>query len=158
MLPSFQESDRTDKSCCPAGFGATKETGGNPAANKNKSPVMSIVYSNLNHPLRVPLAAEVHSRPPLRLTASESVTHFAVYARDAADPAADNGHSQQQLLCALCAHFGVAGPGSDAKYFFHDFGRFRLKWECHTEFATYTLAAIARTRRSRSAPRLSKCR
>jgi uncharacterized membrane-anchored protein len=31
-------------------------------------------------------------------------------------------------------------PGADAKYFFHDFGRFRLKWECHTEFATYTFA------------------
>lgn len=101
---------------------------------------MSIVYSNLNHALRVPLAAEVHSRPPLRLTASESVTHFAVYARGAAHPAEGNGYSQHQLLCELCAHFGVAGPGSDAKYFFHDFGRFRMKWECHTEFATYTFA------------------
>ncbi|HTN65686.1 MAG TPA: DUF3422 domain-containing protein [Burkholderiaceae bacterium] len=101
---------------------------------------MPIVYSSLNHPLRVPLAAEVHSRPPLRLTASESVTHFAVYVSHGADPASDNSHAQQRLLSALCAHFGVAGPGSDAKYFFHDFGRFRLKWECHTEFATYTFA------------------
>jgi uncharacterized membrane-anchored protein len=32
----------------------------------------------------------------------------------------------------------VAGPHEQARYFFHDFGRFRLKWECHTEFATYT--------------------
>ncbi|MGB6055273.1 MAG: DUF3422 domain-containing protein [Burkholderiaceae bacterium] len=99
---------------------------------------MSIVYSSLNHALRVPLAAEVHSRPPLRLTALESVTHFAVYARDAAVSA--DAADQHRLLCQLCAHFGVAGPGGEAKYFFHDFGRFRMKWECHTEFATYTFA------------------
>lgn len=114
--------------------------GGALFSNNNKSLLMSIVYSSLNHPLRVPLAAEVHSRPSLRLTGSESVTHFAVYTRDADHPAADNGDSQHQLLGALCAHFGVTGPGDDAKYFFHDFGRFRLKWECHTEFATYTFA------------------
>jgi len=35
-------------------------------------------------------------------------------------------------------HYGVAVPHAQARYFFHDFGQFRLKWECHTEFATYT--------------------
>jgi len=40
----------------------------------------------------------------------------------------------------LCGYFGVAAPTSEAKYFFHDFGRFRLQWECHTEFSTYTFA------------------
>lgn len=101
---------------------------------------MSIVYTDLNHPLRVPLAAEVHSRPPLRLTVAESVTHFAVFAPGAAHPAADNHNSQHQFLSMLCGHFGDASPSAEAKYFFHDFGRFRLKWECHTEFATYTFA------------------
>ena len=33
-----------------------------------------------------------------------------------------------------------AGPHLDAKYFFHDFGAFRLQWESHTEFSTYTFA------------------
>jgi uncharacterized membrane-anchored protein len=32
----------------------------------------------------------------------------------------------------------VAAPHVTANHFYHDFGRFRLKWECHTEFATYT--------------------
>jgi uncharacterized membrane-anchored protein len=100
---------------------------------------MSIVYASLNHPLRVPLAAEVHSRPFLHLKAPESMSHFAVYLRDQADA---NGHvaAQHGLLSALCLHFGVTAPGADAKHFFHDFGNFRLKWECHTEFATYTFA------------------
>ncbi|MFC3108013.1 DUF3422 family protein [Undibacterium arcticum] len=103
---------------------------------------MSLVYSSLNHPLRVPLAAEVHSRPFLRLAAPESLTHLAVYASQGLSSAVDDDISgtQHAILLALCGHFGVAGPGTEAKYFFHDFGRFRLKWECHTEFATYTFA------------------
>ena len=106
--------------------------------------MMPIAFSQLNHSLRVPLAAEAHSRPFLQLEAPETVTHLAVYARQFAGEGAltpDNGPGwHQDTLCALCAFFGVAGPAADAKYFYHDFGRFRLKWECHTEFATYTFA------------------
>ena len=101
---------------------------------------MSFSPSALNHPLRVPLAAEVHSRPSLRLTAPETLTHLAVFAHAAADQQVDNSAMQHQTLLALCKHFGVAGPSAEAKYFFHDFGRFRLQWECHTEFATFTFA------------------
>src|SRR5450830_316711 len=100
---------------------------------------MSIVYASLNHPQRVALAAEVHSRPFLQLKAPESLTHLAVYVRDQAD-ASRHAVFQHALLTDLCAHFGVTAPGPDAKHFFHDFGRFRVKWECHTEFATYTFA------------------
>jgi uncharacterized membrane-anchored protein len=98
-----------------------------------------MIYSSLNHALRVPLAAEVHSRPFLRLDAPETLSHLAVYAGDG-DPNVSNALVQHATLSALCMHFGVTAPGPEAKYFFHDFGRFRLKWECHTEFATYTFA------------------
>ena len=105
---------------------------------------MSIAHSSLNHPLRVPLAAEAHSRPFLQLEAPETVTHLAVFPRavssDGAPIAVDTHGWQQQTLCTLCRFFGVAGPALEAKYFYHDFGRFRLKWESHTEFATYTFA------------------
>lgn len=99
---------------------------------------MSIAYSKLNHPLRVPLAAEVHSRPSLRLHAPETLTHLAIFARSDAHLGGDNLLTQQVILGDFCRHFAVASPSGEAKYFFHDFGRFRLKWECHTEFATYT--------------------
>jgi uncharacterized membrane-anchored protein len=46
---------------------------------------------------------------------------------------------QSALLADFCARFGVPAPAGNAKYFFHDFGRFRLKWECHTEFASFTV-------------------
>jgi uncharacterized membrane-anchored protein len=97
---------------------------------------MSIAHSSLNHYLRIPLAAEVHSRPSLRLNGPEALTHLAVYTGP--DPA--QGGLQHELLAELCLHFGVAGPHLDARYFFHDFGAFRLQWEAHTEFATYTFA------------------
>ncbi|MFZ6658608.1 DUF3422 family protein [Undibacterium sp. TJN19] len=104
---------------------------------------MSLAYTKLNHPLRVPLAAEVHSRPSLRLRAPEKLTHLAIFARNDAHVGGDILLTQHVILGDFCRHFGVASPAGDAKYFFHDFGRFRLKWECHTEFATYTFVENA---------------
>jgi uncharacterized membrane-anchored protein len=101
---------------------------------------MSIVHTSMNHFLRVPLAAEIHSRPSLRLAAPESLTHLAVYAPHDGGAGKTHGAFQHALLAGLCQHFGVAAPSADARYFFHDFGSFRLQWEGHTEFSTYTFA------------------
>lgn len=102
----------------------------------------SLTYSNLSHPLRIPLAAEVHSRPFMRLQAPETLTHFAVYLPQTGEEKVDNAREQHAILSSLCEHFGVTGPSVGAKHFFHDFGRFRLKWECHTEFATYMFTQV----------------
>jgi len=99
-----------------------------------------MIFSSLNHAMRVPLAAEVHSRPFLHLHGPEAITHLAVYAGNGKPAGGINSAVQHAFLADLCSHFGVAAPADDAKFFFHDFGRFRLKWECHTEFATYTFA------------------
>jgi len=100
---------------------------------------MTTTHPSLSHAQRIPLAAEVHSRPFLRLSAPEVVTHLAVYrAGDAASKRSAHGQKQHLLLAQLCAHFGVAPPNVTASHFYHDFGRFRLKWERHTEFATFT--------------------
>ncbi len=97
-------------------------------------------FFELNHHLRVPLAAEIHSRPFLKLHAPELLSHLAVYFESQPDLSVSAHEQQHTLLLALCAHFGVSPPAVDAKYFYFDFGSFRLKWECHTEFATYTFA------------------
>ena len=99
-----------------------------------------MIFSSLNHALRVPLAAEVHSRPFLHLHGPEAITHLAVYAGNGKPAGGINSGIQHAILADLCSHFGVTAPAAEGKFFFHDFGRFRLKWECHTEFATYTFS------------------
>lgn len=106
---------------------------------------MTIVFSTLNHPQRVALAAEIHSRPLVRLEAPEAITHLAVHGRNEPLVAADKLGMQSALLADFCARFGVPPSAGNAKYFFHDFGYFRLKWECHTEFASYTVATATTT-------------
>lgn len=102
-------------------------------------------FAKLNHPMRVPLSAEIHSRPFLQLQAPESLTHFALYVQQDHPSQKLHRSTQHEILQQLCAHYGVAAPGAQARYFFHDFGRFRLKWECHTEFATFTFVERADT-------------
>jgi len=100
-------------------------------------------FAKLNHPLRVPLSAEVHSRPFLQLQAPETLTHFALYVPQGQPSQKAHRAEQHRILEALCVHFGATAPNAQARYFFHDFGPFRLKWECHTEFATYTFVERA---------------
>jgi uncharacterized membrane-anchored protein len=101
---------------------------------------MAIVFPTLNHPLRAPLAAEIHSRPPIRLEAPERITHLGIFGRNEPEENQTVG-VQTQLLADLCMHYGVTPPVVDAKYFFHDFGRFRLKWEGHSEFSSFTFVS-----------------
>ena len=104
---------------------------------------MAIVFPTLNHPLRAPLAADIHSRPPIRLEAPERITHLAIYGRNEIEKNQTVG-VQTQLLADFCIHYGVTPPIAEAKYFFHDFGRFRLKWEGHSEFSSFTFVSTVR--------------
>nr|WP_314858954.1 DUF3422 domain-containing protein [uncultured Undibacterium sp.] len=117
---------------------------------------MSMHFFELNHHLRVPLAAEIHSRPFLKLHAPELLSHLAVYPELQTDASVSAHEQQHALLLALCAHFGVSPPALDSKYFYFDFGPFRLKWECHTEFSTYTFAQYQSTEQ-RDARSLEAC-
>ena len=86
----------------------------------------------IGHPLRRALNDELHARPFTIVEAPEHVLHLAVLSGPGG-PAEDH-----RRLAQLCAVFGVAAPDG-GNHFAGDFGRFRLKWERHTEFATYTL-------------------
>jgi uncharacterized membrane-anchored protein len=99
-------------------------------------------FASLNHAMRVPLSAEIHSRPFLQLQAPESLTHFALYLQQD-QPSRQNHRASQHHPGAAMPALRRGRPHAQARYFFHDFGRFRLKWECHTEFATYTFVERA---------------
>jgi len=89
--------------------------------------------ASMNHPQRLALASEIHSRPFMMIAAPASISHLAVF------PDGDGHHDR--LLESLCRRFAVAAPKAGAQHFFHDFGHFRMKWERHTEFSTFTFVA-----------------
>jgi uncharacterized membrane-anchored protein len=90
-----------------------------------------------NHPVRYELANELHARPFPVLLAPGRVLFLALKVPGAAatrDRDLDRAH-----LVALLDRFGVHHPKPGATHFFGDLGKFRLKWESHTEFTTYTV-------------------
>ena len=90
-----------------------------------------------DHPLRYPLAGELHARPFPTISAPCHAAFLAIkQPRDAAsrDRAQDAAH-----LTALLDRFGAPHPQPGATHWFGEIGRYKLKWESHTEFVSYTL-------------------
>lgn len=85
-----------------------------------------------NHPLRTRVANEVHARPYEQITAPVQASHLAIIS--------DDSHltTERELIGDLCRRFGVDPPAPDARHYSADMGAFRLRWERHTEFSTYT--------------------
>ena len=97
-------------------------TGGNPP----KGPCF------VDHPLRSALIEEVHARPFAALEPPVQASHLALVSGEYG-AAADFAH-----LVRLCQRYGLSPPTEGSKHFACDFGTFRLKWERHGEFCTYT--------------------
>ena len=90
-----------------------------------------------DHPLRYELANELHARPFPSLAAPCRVVYLAIKRpKDAAnrDREADRAH-----LIELLDRFGGTHPKPGATHYFGDLGKHQIKWECHTEFVTYTI-------------------
>ena len=89
-----------------------------------------------DHPLRYWLANELHARPFPNISAPAQAIYVAIkQPKDAAKR--DRGLDRAHLL-ALLDRFGADHPAPDATHYFGDLGKFRLKWEQHTELVTYT--------------------
>lgn len=88
------------------------------------------------HPQRVRLTNEVHARPPETLAPPFRASHIALHSGEWAQKA------EHSAILELCAHFGITPPTIGAGFFSASFGHFRLRWERHTEFSTYTIYAL----------------
>jgi uncharacterized membrane-anchored protein len=86
----------------------------------------------VDHPLRSALIEEVHARPFAALEPPVQASHLALVSGEHG-AAADFAH-----LVRLCQRFGLSSPTEGSRHFTGDFGTFRLKWERHSEFCTYT--------------------
>ncbi len=81
-----------------------------------------------NHPNRVALANELHARPFALIKPPCRVSSLATTCSP------DKIAEVRAHLIALCDRFGTPHPAEGAPQFLADFGRFRIKWEQHTEF------------------------
>lgn len=86
-----------------------------------------------DHPLRRQLTNEVHARPPEALAAPMRVSLLAMLSGD------DGAETERLHLARLCEMVGAPPPPPGATHYSGNFGSFRLKWERHTEFSTWTV-------------------
>ncbi len=90
-----------------------------------------------DHPLRFAIANELHARPFPAIAAPSSAAYLATkLAENAAgrDRELDRAH-----LIKLLDRFGAQHPKPGATHYFGQIGKHLLRWECHTEFVTYTV-------------------
>ena len=98
---------------------------------------MQIHQQPAQHPLRVSLHNEIHARPPEAMNAPLAISHV-VMACDAQQLEASRQH-----VGKLLRDHHLPQPDANCTHLRMDLGRFRIRWELHTEFVTwsFTLAA-----------------
>lgn len=93
-------------------------------------------WQEMQHNQRVAMIDELHSRPFLKINAPAQLAFLAL------KPQTDGLHTartaRRQLLAFLDL-FDAPHPEEDAVYYFVSLDGMTLKWENHSEFATYTL-------------------
>lgn len=86
------------------------------------------------HPQRVALHNEIHARPPEAMTAPLALSHI-VMVGDAGQREASRAH-----LAALLRDHHLPAPDAQSTHIRMDLGAFRIRWELHTEFVTWTFS------------------
>ncbi|TWO72353.1 DUF3422 domain-containing protein [Caenimonas sedimenti] len=84
------------------------------------------------HPQRVALHNEIHARPPEAMAAPLAISHM-VMVGDAGQREASRAH-----MAALLRDHHLPQPDAQSTHIRMDLGAFRIRWELHTEFVTWT--------------------
>ena len=95
-------------------------------------PLQNKVIGLPEHSQRFKLHNELHAGPYELLTTPVQISHLALL---------NNRNNQDQeinLIGQLCERYSINPPLVNAVYFSATFGSFRLKWERHSEFSSYT--------------------
>ena len=105
------------------------ETSGN---NNQLKPLQNKVAGLPEHNLRFKLHNELHAGGYELLTAPLQVSHIALFSkRNILD-------QELQLIAQLCERYSVEPPQTNADHFAATLGSFRMKWERHSEYSSYT--------------------
>lgn len=86
------------------------------------------------HPQRMALHNEIHARPPEAMTAPLAISHVVMVA-DAQQREASRAH-----LAALLRDRHLPQPDAQSTHLRMDLGPFRVRWEMHTEFVTWSFS------------------
>ena len=84
------------------------------------------------YPQRHALHNEIHARPPESMTAPSAVSHVVMLASPA-ERAASRAH-----VAELLRNQHLPMPDAASTHLRMDLGQYRLRWEMHTEFVTWT--------------------
>jgi uncharacterized membrane-anchored protein len=87
-----------------------------------------------SHPQRIALHNEIHARPPEAMTAPLAISHI-VMVGDAQQREASRAH-----IAALLRDHHLPQPDAQSTHIRMDLGPFRVRWELHTEFVTWTFS------------------
>jgi uncharacterized membrane-anchored protein len=86
------------------------------------------------HPQRVALHNEIHARPPEALAAPLALSHVVMVCD------ADGREASRAHLSALLRDHHLPLPDAQSTHIRMDVGPFRVRWELHTEFVTWTFS------------------
>jgi len=87
-----------------------------------------------SHPQRVALHNEIHARPPEAMNAPLAISHI-VMLGDAQEREASRAH-----IAALLRDHHLPLPDAQSTHIRMDVGPFRIRWELHTEFVTWSFS------------------
>lgn len=88
------------------------------------------------HPLRVALHNEIHARPPEPMAAPMAISHVVMQC-DPAQREASRAH-----VAVLLRDHHLPAPDAGCSHLRVEVGGFRLRWEMHTEFVTWSFTRL----------------
>lgn len=86
------------------------------------------------HPQRVALHNEIHARPPEAMSAPLAISHMVMAA------GADERDASRAHLSALLRNHHLPLPDAQSTHLRMEVGGFRIRWEMHTEFVTWSFS------------------
>ena len=86
----------------------------------------------MQHPLRIGLHNEIHARPPESMTVPLAISHVVMVCD------AEQRRQSREHMARLASDHHLPAPDAGSTHTRVDLGLFRLRWELHTEFVTWT--------------------
>ncbi|HSH90235.1 MAG TPA: DUF3422 domain-containing protein [Ramlibacter sp.] len=86
-----------------------------------------------SHPQRVALHNEIHARPPESMSAPLAISHLVMAGEGARD-------ASREHIASLLRDHHLPLPDAQSTHIRMDIGAFRIRWELHTEFVTWSFS------------------